>query len=184
MIRDELVHLFMSKAGEVIEIQKPTIYPHMQPSQETMNLGWRLIKEECYSEMKHAMAKCERSYSTHNVAELLDCMCDGIYVMLWLAHKLGLPIVEAFEIVAEANLKKVRDGFVVDEGGKIQKPEGWIAPNAELEQLVMNTFWRSQLDWNSARPMNAPRMEDAAFVGAGKSVEDMLVKKGDKSASS
>lgn len=43
---------------------------------------------------------------------------------------------EAFEIVHATNMEKVKDGLIMNDFGKIQKPKGWISPKVKLSKLI------------------------------------------------
>lgn len=58
---------------------------------------------------------------------MIDALCDLMYVTLGAAVQMGVPLAPFFEIVHEANMKKV--GGSVREDGKQLKPLGWTAPD-------------------------------------------------------
>lgn len=83
--------------------------------------------------------------SLEQKAEMLDHICDSIYVLAGLAVNMGLPIDNGFALVHMANMSKVigplvPNGPVFDEAGKVVKPEGWIAPNKKIWDLCFALY--------------------------------------------
>lgn len=165
MIRDELVLLFLEKSRVGY-----ARYPDQVPPPEYFDIARRLVDEEVNKEFLPNLERCRQSWTTENVSAMLDDIVDSIYVLVFAAHKFGLPLEDAWNRVCEANLEKVRHGVVKDEGGKIQKPPGWKPPN--IWELVEACFQNSQRRWNFERPMNAPRPEDYP-----ETAEEMLKRK-------
>lgn len=105
----------------------------------------RLIDEEVNLELMPLLNKIidNGGSSLEQKAELLDHICDSIYVLVGLATNVGLPLDNAFQIVHEANMSKVLGPLVptgptFNEYGKVMKPEGWIAPDKKIWDLC---FW-------------------------------------------
>ena len=70
------------------------------------------------------------------VAAQQDAIVDLIYVAMNAAAKTGIDLDKVFNLVHEANMKKVdpETGKVQRRGdGKILKPEGWTPPDIERE---------------------------------------------------
>lgn len=105
----------------------------------------KVIHEEVNEELFPLLEKIIENggSSLEQKAELLDHICDSIYVLIGLATNLGLPLDNAFQIVHEANMSKVvgalvPNGPTFNEYGKVMKPEGWTAPNKKIWDLC---FW-------------------------------------------
>lgn len=64
-------------------------------------------------------------------AEVLDGICDGIWVRIGLALSICLPMTDGWDEVTRSNLAKLLpDGTVMrNEAGKVMKPEGWKPPD-------------------------------------------------------
>jgi predicted HAD superfamily Cof-like phosphohydrolase len=66
------------------------------------------------------------------MAEQVDAMIDIDYFCGNAAAKVGLDPDQVFDLVHEANMRKVfPDGEFHAENGKIMKPPGWKAPDVE-----------------------------------------------------
>lgn len=113
------------------------------------SLAKNLVHEEVMLEFFPALEKFRQSASFENKVELLDAICDSIYVLLWTGLALNLPVHAGFLEVSRSNLAKIVDGKVLKnpETGKVQKPAGWTPPDLAavlLEQLdaVERVQWK------------------------------------------
>ena len=61
--------------------------------------------------------------------EQLDALIDINYYCLDKAAKVNLPYDKGFDLVSNSNLEKVKNKVILDEKGKVLKPEGWKAPD-------------------------------------------------------
>lgn len=61
-----------------------------------------------------------------DLAEVIDGICDIIYVAYGTAEAIGVDLEPFFDEVHESNMAKAGAGR--DEGGKIVKPPGWVKP--------------------------------------------------------
>lgn len=134
----EMVHDFM-----VVMDQLP---PQGETPLHLIQLGKKLVDEEVLREFYPALEKFMVSQSNENATELLDAICDSVYVLLWTALVCKLPIHVGFLEVQRSNMAKVGpDGKVIkNEHGKVQKPAGWTPP--DLFKLVM--AHRDVASWN------------------------------------
>lgn len=73
------------------------------------------------------------SYNKKDFCEILDALCDLIYVACGTAYLMGVDFNEAFRRVHEANMKKECRPFDGDKQG-VLKPKGWKSP--ELKDLI------------------------------------------------
>ena len=64
---------------------------------------------------------------TSNLPAIADACADLIYVVLGTAIAYGIDLRPVWDAVHEANMAKVGGGKRAD--GKVQKPEGWQAPD-------------------------------------------------------
>jgi predicted HAD superfamily Cof-like phosphohydrolase len=97
------------------------------PNDLQVNLPWerlalrrRLIAEEA-KEFEEAAT----------IPDQIDALCDLLYVTYGAAVEMGIDLESFFELVHEANLRKV-PGPVREDGKKL-KPEGWKPPDIEGE---------------------------------------------------
>jgi len=91
----------------------------------------KLVREE-FIELLDALDKAMQVADAIYYAEILDGVCDLVWVTIGLAHNMGLPFDEAFEEVRKTNMLKVDPitGRVARrEDGKILKPAGWLPPD-------------------------------------------------------
>jgi len=98
------------------------------PTQETINLRFKLINEEC-KEVNSALYKLmnERAeYDVDNLTELADGLADLLYVTFGTALAFGLPIDEIFAEVQRSNMTKSTEK---NEYGKTIKGLHWSPPN-------------------------------------------------------
>jgi predicted HAD superfamily Cof-like phosphohydrolase len=71
--------------------------------------------------------------SAKKIWEQADALADLIYYILDLSSRAGIDLDPIFNIIHEANMKKLEDGFTQDERGKIIKPKDWKHPDKELQ---------------------------------------------------
>ncbi len=100
------------------------------PTKELIELRRSLIEEEI-KETLDALDKVSNSSSLENYVELLDGLCDSVYVLIGTAVALGLPFTQAFNEVHRSNMsKQTNTGEVIYRiDGKVLKPETWTPPN-------------------------------------------------------
>jgi predicted HAD superfamily Cof-like phosphohydrolase len=66
----------------------------------------------------------------NDIVEIADALADIIYIACGTAVSYGIPLDEIFNEVHRSNMAKLVDGKVLRRAdGKIQKPEGWTAPD-------------------------------------------------------
>jgi predicted HAD superfamily Cof-like phosphohydrolase len=92
------------------------------PDREERILRRNLITEE-FNELTDA------EYA-NDLVEIADALADIIYIACGTAVSYGIPLDDVFAEVHRSNMAKLVDGKVIlREDGKIQKPEGWTAPD-------------------------------------------------------
>jgi len=92
------------------------------PDREERILRRKLITEE-FNELTDA------EYA-NDLVEVADALADIIYIACGTAVSYGIPLDDVFAEVHRSNMAKLVDGKVIRrEDGKIQKPEGWTAPD-------------------------------------------------------
>jgi predicted HAD superfamily Cof-like phosphohydrolase len=92
------------------------------PDSLERTLRMRLLAEEMY---EYTLAETE-----NDLVEVADALADIVYIACGTAVSYGIPLDTIFKEVHRSNMAKLVDGKVLRrEDGKIQKPEGWTAPN-------------------------------------------------------
>jgi predicted HAD superfamily Cof-like phosphohydrolase len=92
------------------------------PDIEERKLRIKLLDEEVfeYTDAEYA----------DDLVEIADALADIIYIACGTAVSYGIPLDDVFAEVHRSNMAKLVDGKVIRrEDGKIQKPEGWTAPD-------------------------------------------------------
>lgn len=70
----------------------------------------------------------------------VDALTDGLYFIMGSFNENGIKPTPTFDIVQGANMAKLgADGKPIrrESDGKIMKPEGWVAPEPQLEAEVL-----------------------------------------------
>jgi len=91
-----------------------------------------------------------------------DALVDLVYVALGTACMLGLPWEELWQVVHDANMRKVRRAEGTGDHHTIVKPQGWVAPEAKLLEVLYDhgytkNTWCDSNDWDG---INAPPVTD------------------------
>ncbi|APU89020.1 HAD hydrolase-like protein [Virus Rctr197k] len=68
-------------------------------------------------------------HETPNWSEMIDALCDIMYVTVGAAIEMGIDLQPFFDLVHEANMKKAAGP--VREDGKKLKPPGWQPPDIQ-----------------------------------------------------
>jgi predicted HAD superfamily Cof-like phosphohydrolase len=105
------------------------------PDPKRVGLYLDLVREEI-GELEQAMAEFHSAENQQDEqqarAEVLDAICDSIWVLIGLGKTMDLPLEWGWDEVTITNLKKIDAelGTVLrDDHGKILKPPGWRPPN-------------------------------------------------------
>jgi predicted HAD superfamily Cof-like phosphohydrolase len=105
------------------------------PDPKRVSLYLDLVREEV-GELEQAMAEFHSAETKQDEqqarAEILDAICDSIWVLIGLGKTMDLPLEWGWDEVTITNLKKIDAelGTVLrDDHGKIMKPPGWRPPN-------------------------------------------------------
>ena len=94
------------------------------PNEEERKLRVKLLREEFLEYLD--------GESFNDLVEVADALADIIYIACGTAVSYGIPLDDIFAEVHRSNMAKLVDGKVIRrEDGKIQKPEGWAAPDIE-----------------------------------------------------
>ena len=99
------------------------------PDSLERTLRMRLLAEEMY---EYTVAETE-----NDLVEVADALADIVYIACGTAVSYGIPLDTIFKEVHRSNMTKLVDGKVLRrDDGKIQKPEGWTAPDIKT---ILNT---------------------------------------------
>lgn len=124
----------------------------------------KVIDEEVNKELIPALKKLADSgnYSLEQLTDALDQIVDSVYVILGAGINLGLPYDTAFGIVHSYNMRKVLipGGPKFNDAGKVMKPEGWISPDKDLFNLVLEAFKEATHEMNQAKAKIPQRAEN------------------------
>lgn len=108
---------------------------------------------EDINERELRMSLLEEEYNEYgkaeeeaDIVEIADALADIIYIACGTAVSYGIPLDKVFEEVHRSNMAKLVDGKVIRRAdGKVQKPEGWTAPDIRgvldkhhITQIVKN----------------------------------------------
>ena len=74
--------------------------------------------------------------NSEEIRQQVDAITDAKYYLDDCAARKSFPIDEFFDSVNNANLRKIVNGKVILKGEKVQKPEGWISPDKEQEEII------------------------------------------------
>jgi len=91
----------------------------------------QLIAEECAETVAALVTPMAEGCET-DWPEVIDGLCDLIYVCLGTAVEMGINLAPFFAEVHRSNMTKV--GGTLDENGKLQKPEGYQPP--QIRELL------------------------------------------------
>jgi len=81
----------------------------------------------------------EEAHEASNFIDMVDALADLIYFAYGMAVKMGLPFDAIFNIVHEANMKKVFGKTKRNHEVDAAKPEGWLDPKSKIGELLYGT---------------------------------------------
>ena len=95
---------------------------------ELWDLRWDLLREE--------FEECRLAYSDRNPLEIMDALCDIIYVVYGMAIAYGWPINEALAEVHRSNMSKLGP-----DGSPIKRPDGKILKGPNYTPPDLARIW-------------------------------------------
>ena len=113
-----MVKHFHNGAGQPVG-EEPTI---LSRSQVDRRILWIKNELEELSEAK-------------TIEEQADAVTDCLYYLLGCYVEMGIKPDSLFEIVHKANMKKL-ENRMIDDDGKVLKPRGWMHPDAEIKEAI------------------------------------------------
>lgn len=115
---------------QVCEVPIPLLPEY--PDLDTALLCSRLIREE-EGELTEALWKAAANKNNlDNIVEVADGMADLIYVVYYLANKMGIDLEPIWNEVQRSNMTKLGGGK--NAYGKLMKPPGYTPP--QLRPLI------------------------------------------------
>lgn len=93
-----------------------------------------------------------------NWVEMIDALCDLLYVTIGGAVAMGLDLTEMFEEVHRSNMQKL--GGKTNEFGKTEKPRGWKPPN--LRAMLLDALAEAKPNKHAALDYDIEREEKEA----------------------
>lgn len=125
---------------DAMKIPRWHIDQHAQVPDANIDLAMDLIREEIGRELELAITAYKHLRNPAALADVLDAIVDGHYVLNQLANTFGLPVDAAHDLVHSSNMaKRQPDGTIHKRAdGKVLKPEGWKPP--DLLKLVEETI--------------------------------------------
>ena len=116
----EKVRIFQKKAGQPTES-----FPKKMPLDRVISRA-KWIKDEI-----------EEFEEAETIYEQADALIDITYYLLGTFVECGLKADELFNIVHEANMKKLSTGEVIKENDlRVCKPKDWNHPSEEIKKVI------------------------------------------------
>jgi predicted HAD superfamily Cof-like phosphohydrolase len=104
------------------------------PPEEVLSLRMRLICEE--------VEELHDAFVNGDLVAVADALADIAYVVEGTAAACGIHMKPIADAVHASNMAKV--GGVLDETGKLQKPEGWVPP--DVRAILIQQGWVPRWD--------------------------------------
>ena len=76
------------------------------------------------------------AHEKEDLVEAADAIVDLVYLAVGTAHAMGLPFERLFDIVHNANLRKVPGATSRGVEQDAMKPEDWVGPEQEIKELL------------------------------------------------
>lgn len=128
----QLVEVFQCKFG--IPMFKYPAMPHRE------YLEFRLAR------LRSELDEMDEAIAHNDYIGVADALIDLRYIALGTELTMGMPSLEMFEVVHQANMTKEpvksasasRFGSAYD----IVKPVGWVPPEEDLKRILLDNGWR------------------------------------------
>lgn len=111
--------------------QHKQINPGMPPT-DVKSLRYQLINEESQ--------ECCKAILANDLPQIVDALCDLLYVTLGTAEAYGIDIQKYFDEVHRTNMLK--DPDCINEFGKVIKPAGWQPPR--IAQMLEEEGYKNE----------------------------------------
>ena len=96
-------------------------------------------KKRAEARMSWVKEEVDEFLESDNVIDQADALVDALYFILGTAVEIGVDLEPVFDIVQKANMAKLwADGkpHYRESDGKVAKPEGWQAPEPQIEAEI------------------------------------------------
>jgi len=96
-------------------------------------------KKRAEARMSWVKEEVDEFLESDNVIDQADALVDALYFILGTAVEIGVDLEPVFDIVQKANMAKLwSDGkpHYRELDGKVEKPEGWQAPEPQIEAEI------------------------------------------------
>lgn len=70
------------------------------------------------------------------IVDEADALTDLLYFLMGCYVEMGIDAGRIFKIVHDADMEKIKNGIILDDEGKIQKPEGWESPEPKIRAEI------------------------------------------------
>lgn len=131
------------------------------PPLEVLQNRYNVLKEEFSEEggISHLrdLANGTKAMTLENLAILADWIADMEYFLKGLAVNCGIPHDTVFMLVHMANMRKTMrlGGPIFREDGKIMKPEGWVAPDVKIHEIMLEQHKQDTAVFGAETEVNA-----------------------------
>jgi len=96
-----------------------------------------LTKERMMLRLKWLQEEVDEAKEATTWVDQIDALTDAMYFIVGTFVEMGVNPDDFFDIVHGANMSKLVDGKpIYKEDGKVAKPEGWVAPEPQMKQLL------------------------------------------------
>ena len=117
--------VIIEKVNEVLSRLEPTMYDMVMEFHEYFEImpDDMDLREQ---KLAHVKEEIEELLAAESPEQLLDAICDLIYVLMGFSIHMKFHLIEAFRRVHAANMLKAKDP---GEGKQVSKPTEWEPPN-------------------------------------------------------
>lgn len=106
----------------------------------SVNKATRLLPKDMRNRLKfmnEELDELKEAVATGDMVGICDAMVDLVYVIKGTAVMMGLPWEQLWDAVHRANMAKINTGKSVDHKIGIAKPEGWVGPESDIQDILL-----------------------------------------------
>ena len=102
----------------------------------------KLTKNRVALRVRWMLEEIQEFLLARDISEQADAIADLIYQAMGVFVEMGVDGSKVFEIVHQSNMSKVRNDREIQyrEDGKVEKPDGWTSPEAQIRHLLGETI--------------------------------------------
>lgn len=125
----------LEAAWEAVQMCHKEVFGHPAPDKPSDQTFWEHDKGRRYAWI---LDECDELAASPNITECADAYLDIIIFALGGLVELGVKPSKLFDRVIKSQIDKLQpDGTVMRrEDGKVIKPEGWIAPDTDIAEMI------------------------------------------------